>query len=147
MALTYHALTSPLVPAEFSGRLNKVLNTPLTSDVVFDSNAGYPSRAVANRAYGAAHMSEEDKKNQNKWSALDFIVLVIVIVGVLAYIGVIAGAAYTTSERPTPEMVWSILMAIFVPEVWVCWHGIDSTRNNVSFFEKLPAVGQVTKNN
>lgn len=139
MALTYHAITSPMVPAEFSGRFNKVLNTPIDANVIFDRNAGYPSGAVANRAYGAAHMSQEDKKNQNKWSALDFIILVLIILGVLLYVAVVAGAAYSTSSKKMPEMVWSVLMAIFVPEVWVCWHGIDCTRKNVGFFEKLPS--------
>lgn len=130
MFLSYTAATSSIAPKDLSERVQKVLNTPLDADISYNKDA---PRREDEQKYGSSH--GDDKKKE--WSVWDFLVLLLIIIAIMAYVGLISTAAYTTSNSPGHEMFWSIIMAVFVPEVWACYHGIDASRRGVGFFEKL----------
>lgn len=79
------------------------------------------------------------KNGKKQWSPWETFLVVLFIGLVILYIAIVISAVYTASNRSGAEMAWSGLMALFIPEVWVCYHGIDATRMGKGFFEKLPA--------
>lgn len=125
MALTYFA-SSTMFPPEFSKSVRGVLDTDV-SDL--------PSLLDPNKRYGAAG---KRKQQQKTWGPMQITILILLIIFLIVWIALIGSSVYTTLNRPMSETVWSLLMAIFIPEVYATFHGIDASRNGVGFFSKLP---------
>lgn len=117
MALTYSALNN-FVPG-----FGSVLGRPADTE----DKKGDQKYAASNKS---------DKK---QWSPWETFLMVLFIALIIFYIVVVIFAVYTASNRTGSEMIWSGFMALFIPEVWICYHGIDATRMGKGFFEKLPA--------
>lgn len=131
MALTYN-MVHGILPKNVSSTMSHYLNSDISA-------IRYGSGHESGGGSGKKDQEGAKKNNNSGWSTLDTLVITFFIIALLVYLFIIIMAGYSASSRQGFEILWSVIMAAFLPEVWICYHGIDASRAGVGFFSKLPS--------